>query len=97
MYLSHCLCVPFESVLTILLHNSGSICSNSYVEVKKETYREPLHLFCILVGHPGTNKSTSIKLAKKSMQKTEEFFNTTLGTDNMELKKKTCLNNSNNL
>ena len=62
-----------ESDLAGLLVNVGSICSISCLKISNR-YKESFSLYIVLSGHPRTNKSLAINLAKDSMNEIEKFF-----------------------
>lgn len=70
---SQFLSIPFESVFCSFLINVSSISSESCIKITK-AYKEYLSLYLVLVGHPGSNKSSSIRLSKRSMELVERFF-----------------------
>jgi hypothetical protein len=55
--------VPSEWLLTVIMTSVGSIASNICVKVH-ETYIEPIFLYLIIIGLPGTKKTYAIKFIK---------------------------------
>jgi hypothetical protein len=55
-----------EWLMTSLMAAVGSLCSNMRVKVL-ETYNEPMFLYSIILGLPGTKKTFAIKFLKKEI------------------------------
>ena len=64
--------MPFESVFFGTLASIAGICAQSYAKIHDQ-FMQPLSLFIIYSGLPGSNKSSAISIQKHAFSEMEIF------------------------